>query len=166
MCQSDTYANSDPYAGVSIELDDLDRDILQPHVTQPASPRSQNLVAAHEEQQAIQRAYIELTSVMSEAAVFILGCTTQEVLDAARTLASSSRLPLQQPGVSVSNETIDPVQQVSHLSSPVQESASQLTLLPKCQPNLSYGLVVISDFRVIQRSHRIQPAPRHPISWQ
>ena len=41
-------ANSDPYAGVSIELDALGRDILQPQVAQPASPRSQ-MAAEHEE---------------------------------------------------------------------------------------------------------------------
>ena len=41
-------ANSDPYVGVGIELDALDRDILQPQVAQPASPRSQ-MAAEHEE---------------------------------------------------------------------------------------------------------------------
>ena len=43
-------ANSDPYAGISIELDALDRDVPQPHVIQPASPRSQ-VAAEHEKQQ-------------------------------------------------------------------------------------------------------------------
>jgi hypothetical protein len=57
-------ANSDPYAGVSIEFDALDRDVLQPYVAQPTSPRSQ------------------------------------------------IQVPLQQPGVPVSNESMDPVQQV------------------------------------------------------
>jgi len=84
------------------------------------------MAAEHEEQQNIHRAYIELTGVTYEAAVFILGCTTQEVVDAARTLASASQIQvlLQQPGVPVNNETMDPVQQVSPLSSPIQESAS------------------------------------------
>jgi len=139
-------ANSDPYAGISIELDALDRDVPQPHVTQLASPRSQ-VAAEHEEQQNIQRAYIELTGVTSEAAVFILACTTQEVLDASCTLASSSQIqvPLQQPGVPVSNESMDPVQKVSPLSSPIQESASPDTP-PKvsAQPFVRIG----GDFRL------------------
>jgi len=126
-------ANSDPCAGVSNEIDDLDQDILQP-------PRSQILAVAHANQQAFQRAYIEESGVTSDTAISILGWDTQH-----NGLSSSSRLPLQQPGVSVNNKTTDPVIYLVQC-----KSRRVPTLLPKCQPNLSYGLVVISDFRVIQ----------------
>ena len=59
-------ANSDPCAGVSNEIDDLDQDILQP-------PRSQILAVAHANQQAFQRAYIEESGVTSDTAISILG---------------------------------------------------------------------------------------------
>ena len=106
-------ANSDPYAGVSIELDALDRDVLQPYVAQPASPRSQ------------------------------------------------VQVPLQQPGVPVNNESMDPVQQVSPLSSPIQESASPDTP-PKvsAQPFVRIG----GDFRLPSNPTQSQNSTRSSLS--
>ncbi len=145
-------ANSDPYAGVSNEIDDLDRDILQPHVPQPASPRAQNLATAHANQQAIQRAYIEESGVTSDTAISILGWDTQQVIG----LASSSRLSSQQPGVSVNNATTDSVPQVSHLSSQVQESVS-----PDNPPKVSVQpfIRIGGDFRLPSNPTQSQNPP-------
>jgi hypothetical protein len=104
-------ANSDPYAGVSNEIDDIDQDIQHHHCYQPGSPTSSLL-------QAIQLPYIAESGDISDAAVAILEWTTQEVLDAAHSigLASSSQLPSEQPGVCVSDAVASPVSPFNHPS--------------------------------------------------
>jgi hypothetical protein len=84
-------ANSDPFAGVSNEIDDIEQDIPHPHCYQPGSPRSRAVAAAHASQQAIQLSHIAESGVVSDAAVAILGFTTQEVLDAAHSIGLASR---------------------------------------------------------------------------
>jgi hypothetical protein len=105
------------------------------------------VAAAHASQQAIQRAYIAESGVTSDASVSILGWTTQEVLDAARSigLASSSQLPSQQPGICVSDAATNPVPQVNHLSSLMQEAAS-----PDTPPKVSVPPFerICGDFRL------------------
>jgi hypothetical protein len=120
------------------------------------------VAAAHASQQAIQLSNIAESGVVSDAAVAILGWTTQEVLDAAQSigLASSSQLPSEQPGVCVSDAAASPGSPVNHQSSLMQEQAS-----PDTPPKVSVPPFerISDDFRLPGNSTQSQ-IPTHSSS--